>query len=137
MSCFCNETAEMATNHLFCSCPSQSRNKCDQITCLQTVNEKKRKKNPKNNPMKKKSIPKGEERCSNCQVELYKRKKPKGAVTSDNRHICCRVAGWLEARATSGIRCLDASPSNEAGDTVTTRLWTNVDRNKRGKIHSD
>lgn len=64
-------------------------------------------------------------------------KKPNGTVTSNKRHICCRTTGSFEAQATSGTRCLDASASNEASDTATTRLWTNVDRNKRGKIHSD
>lgn len=88
MTCFCNETAEMATNQPFCSCPPQSRNK----NVIKSHAFSKWKK--KNNPMKKKSIPKGEERCSNCQVERDERKRNPTLL-------------WLQTNTTSAAEWLD------------------------------
>lgn len=47
-------------------------------------------------------------------------------MTSNKHHICCRRTRPAEAQATCGTRCLDASAPDEPGDTVTTRLWTNM-----------
>lgn len=84
----------MAVKQPFCSCS---------YTESIDPNEK------KNNPMKKKSVPKGEERCSNCQVESDERKKnPKqttvpwllwGRTHLKEHHICCTTAGSLGAQS--------------------------------------
>lgn len=80
-----------------------------------------------NNPMTKKSIPKGEGRCSNCQVESDEREKKKNP--NKRRYRDFWVVWGLKPR-------VEHAASN-ASDTVTTRLWTNVESNQRGKLHSD
>lgn len=132
MTCFCNETAEMATNQPFCSCPPQSRNK----NVIKSHAFSKWKKKKQSNEEEKHSKRWREVQQLSGRTWREK-KKPNATVTSNKHHICCRMTGSFEAQATSGTHCLDARASNEARDTVTTCLWTNVDRNKRGKIHSD